>query len=104
MLQYHTTLSHQTTRAADRQASTPLTGATHTACSLESRRVDGGGGGGGSSVDSSEGKARQCPSAQTWGVPMTAETDADVSDLQSRPRRLLVQHVSTNETPITGKQ
>jgi hypothetical protein len=42
--------------------------------------------------------------AQTWGVPMTVKTDADVSDLQSRPRCLLVQHVSTNEPPITGKQ
>lgn len=54
-----TTLSHQPTRAAGRQAITPLTGATHTACGLESRRVDGGagGGGGGSPVDSFEGKA-----------------------------------------------
>ena len=61
MLQHHTTLA-QPTRAAGRQASTPLTGATHTACGLESRLVDGGvggggGGGGGSSVDSFEGKA-----------------------------------------------
>ena len=32
--------------------------------------------------------------------PMTAKTDADVSDLQSRPRRLLVQHVPTNKPPL----
>jgi hypothetical protein len=97
----HTTLSHQPTRAANRQASRPLTGATLTACSLESRRVDGGGDGG-SSVDSFEGKVRQGPSAQAWGVPTTAKTDADVSDLQPRHRRLLLQHVSTNQPPKTG--
>jgi len=37
MLLHHSILSDQPTRAAGRQASTPLTGATHTACSLESR-------------------------------------------------------------------
>ena len=78
MLQHHATIWHRPTRAAGRQASTPLTGATHTACSLESRWVDGVGGGG-SSVDSFEGKARHCPSAQTWGVP---------HDCQNRRRRL----------------
>jgi hypothetical protein len=80
MLQQDTTLSHQPTRAAGRQASTPLTGATHTACSLESRRVDGGGGGGGgSSVDSFEGKAMTMPECADMGRP---------HDCQNRRRRL----------------
>jgi hypothetical protein len=99
MLQHHATMPHEPTRAAVRQASTPLTGATHTACSLESRWVDDDSGDG-SSVDSFEGKAWHCPSAQTWGVPMTAKTNADVSDPQSRPRRLLAQHASTYKPPL----